>query len=173
MPHLVKVGVTDDLDKRLCDLNKTSIPTRFQVYESFDQLKNAEILEQEILRSFATKRINKKREFIEEHPERICDFVREHRHITEEKIKVGLFKLGIKKGGILKFTDGEKIYPDIQAVVESERHVMYLGKKQSLSSSAKLVLNEQFEKKWKSARGTVFWTYRGKTIAELRDGMSA
>jgi len=46
MPSLCKVGITDNLDRRLNDLNKTGVPTRFQVYESFE-LENAELLEQD------------------------------------------------------------------------------------------------------------------------------
>ena len=59
MPNLCKVGVTNNLDNRLNNLNKTGVPTRFQIYESFE-LKNAEILEQEVLANFSDKRINKK-----------------------------------------------------------------------------------------------------------------
>ena len=44
MPHLVKVGVTDDLDQRLRTFNgKTEMPTRFQVYEAFDDIENPDI----------------------------------------------------------------------------------------------------------------------------------
>jgi hypothetical protein len=78
MPSLCKVGITDNLERRLNDLNKTGVPTRFQVYESFE-LENAELLEQEVLKFFAEKRLNRRREFIEEHPERVCDFIREHK----------------------------------------------------------------------------------------------
>ena len=64
--------------------------------------------------------MNKKREFIEEHPERLCDFIRENKKIKEEKEKPGLFKdLGIKEGSVLKFTDGEKMYSDIRAEVST------------------------------------------------------
>jgi hypothetical protein len=54
MPSLCKVGVTNNLEKRLNDLNKTGVPTRFQVYESFE-LENAEILEQEVLKHFVAQ----------------------------------------------------------------------------------------------------------------------
>ena len=171
MPHLVKVGITDDLAERLKTFNgKTEMPTRFQVYAEFNDIENPDILEQEILRVFSEKRVNKKREFIEEHPERICDFIRENKKIKEEKEKAGLFTdLGIKKGSILKFTDGEKIYPDIRAEVGIGRNVIFKRKKTSLSQSALSVLNKQFDRKWKSARGPDYWTYKGRTIRELSD----
>ena len=173
MPNLVKVGVADDLDKRLKDLNTTPIPTRFQIYESFDKIKNPEILEQEILRVFATKRINKKREFMEEHPERICDFIKVNKDIDKEKNTEGLFaKIGIEEGKVLNFYDGEKKYTDIRATVSSGKNVIFEGRKHSLSSSALLVLNREFGKTWKAAQGTVYWIYQGKTIAELKDEKS-
>jgi T5orf172 domain len=93
MPSLCKVGVTDDLGRRLNDLNKTGVPTRFQVYESFE-LENAELLEQEVLKHFANKRLNRKREFIEEHPERVCDFIRENKNKGQrKKVRASLRRL--------------------------------------------------------------------------------
>ena len=117
MPNLCKVGVTNDLEKRLNSLNKTGIPTRFQVYESFE-VKNAEILEQETLSHFSDKRLNKKREFIEEHPERVCEFIRENKNKvkiqTENKSKFK--KAGIPAGATLHFVYGD-VYKNIKAEV--------------------------------------------------------
>ena len=172
MPGICKVGITENVEKRLCDLNKTSTPTRFQIYEKF-KLKNAEILEQKILQHFATKRINRKREFLEVHPERICDFIFDNKNIAPEKeteVKGKFTKLGIKQGDILKFKEGEEIYHNITAEVVdpgSIRPIRYKGKQLSLSESAKMILKEKFDKDWKAVQGTIFWTHNGKTIRDL------
>ena len=171
MPNICKVGVTDDVEKRLRDLNKTSTPTRFQIYEKFE-LKNAEILEQKILQYFAKQRINRKREFLQIHPERICDFIFDNKNIAPEKeseLKGKFAKLGIKEGDILKFKEGDEVYHKITATVGKGNAIIYNGKKTSLSKSAQKVLKEKFDKNWKAVQGTIFWTFKGKTIRELMD----
>ena len=65
------------------------------------------------------------------------------------------------------FTDGNREYANITAKVSKGRVVIYKGEKTSLSASALKILNEQFGKKWKAARGPDFWTYKGKTITYL------
>lgn len=171
MPSICKVGITNDVEKRLRDLNKTSTPTRFQIYEKFD-LKNAEILEQKILQNFAKQRINRKREFLEVHPERVCDFISDNKHITPEKdsvVESKFSKLGLKQGDLLKFKEGDEIYQNIVASVEKGNAIIFEGHKTSLSKSAQKVLNDKFDKDWKAVQGTIFWTFKGKTIRELMD----
>lgn len=171
MPNICKVGVTIDAEKRLRDLNKTSTPTRFQIYEKFE-LKNAEILEQKILQHFAKQRINRKREFLQVHPERVCDFIFDNKNVAPEKeseIKGKFAKLSIKEGDILKFKEGDEIYRSITAKVGKGNSILYDDKKTSLSKSAQKVLKDKFDKNWKAVQGTIFWTFKGKTIRELMD----
>lgn len=171
MPALCKVGVTNDLNKRLKQLNSTSLPTPFQIYETFT-LKNAELLEQEVLKYFAEKRLNRRREFIEEHPERVCDFIREHKNkVVQEKVTKSKFsKAGIPPGAMLYFQNGE-IYKNITAEVLANGKVRYAGKETTLSPAALNVLQKHFGKTWKAAQGTIYWTYKGKTIREHFDAI--
>ena len=172
MPDICKVGITNNIDQRLKQLNtKTSTPTRFQVYEKFE-LKNAEILEQKILQHFAKQRINRKREFLHVHPERVCDFISDNKNIKLEKesvVKGKFSKLGIKQGDLLRFKEGDEIYKNIVASVEKGNAIIFEGHKTSLSKSAQKVLRDKFEKDWKAVQGTLFWTFNGKTIRELMD----
>lgn len=171
MPNICKVGITSDVEQRLKDLNKTSTPTRFQVYEKFD-FKNAELLEQKILQHFAKQRINRKREFLEVHPERVCDFISDNKHVSfenESEVKSKFEKIGINEGDILKFKEGDEIHQNITATVGKGNVILYVGEKTSLSKSAQKVLRDKFDKKWKAVQGTIFWTYKGKTIRELMD----
>jgi hypothetical protein len=169
MPSLCKVGITNNLERRLAELNKTGVPTRFQVYESFE-LENAEILEQEILKHFSTKRLNCNREFIEEHPERVCDFIHEHKGKVRMELesKSKFEKAGIPTGAKLFFTNGD-IYRDIGAIVLPNGKVQYQGRETSLSKSAQDVLKKHFNKDWKAVQGTIYWSYQGKTIREYFD----
>jgi len=171
MPDICKVGVTNNLEKRLNDLNKTSTPTKFQVYASYE-MNNAEIMEQEIFQHFSDNRINRKREFLKEHPERICDFIQDNKNIQREADKnlSGKFtRLGISEGEVLKFKEGEDIHQKITATVGKGNSIIFRGRKTSLSKSAKTVLKEVFDKDWKAVQGSIFWTHKGKTIRELMD----
>ncbi len=171
MPNICKVGITNNIEQRLKSLNRTSIPTRFQVYEKFE-IENAEVLEQEIFQHFAKKRINRKREFFQEHPERICDFIEDNKKIKKEedkKISGKFKKLDIREGEILRFKEGDEIYPNIIAKVGSGNSIIYKEKETSLSKSAQIILKEKFNKNWKAVQGTIFWTHKGKTIRELMD----
>lgn len=171
MLGICKVGITNDIEKRLRDLNKTSTPTRFQIYEKFE-LKNAEILEQKILQHFAKQRINRKREFLQVHPERVCDFIFDNKNVAPEKeseVKGKFTKLGIKEGDFLKFKEGDEIYHNITAKVGKGNSILYNDKKTSLSKAAQKILKDKFDKDWKAVQGTIFWTYKGRTIRELMD----
>ncbi|USN88256.1 MAG: GIY-YIG nuclease family protein [Candidatus Nomurabacteria bacterium] len=172
MPSLCKVGITDNLERRLNDLNKTGVPTRFQIYESF-AIENAELLEQEVLKHFSDKRLNRRREFIEEHPERVCDFIREHKGKVrqEEESKSKFAQASIPDGAKLLFVDGE-IYKNIVATVLPNGKIKFKGKETSLSTAAKDVLKKQFGKDWKAVQGTIYWTYQGKTVREHFDSIA-
>lgn len=101
MPDICKIGITDNVDQRLNDLNKTNVPTRFQVYQTFTSpyIKNPDILEQEILKEFEKERINKKREFIRMHPEKIISFIETNRDVDIEKDTNSKYsKIGLQKG---------------------------------------------------------------------------
>jgi hypothetical protein len=171
MPSLCKIGITNNLERRLNDLNKTGIPTRFQVYESFD-IDNADLLEQEVLKHFASKRLNRRREFIEEHPERVCDFIREHKGKikVEQESQSKFEKANIPVGAKLQFVDDD-VYKNIIAFVLKNGKIKFRGKETSLSTSAKKVLKENFNKDWKSVQGTIYWSYKGKTVREHFDAI--
>jgi hypothetical protein len=112
-----------------------------------------------------------RREFLEIHPEMLCEFVRKNKKkLKEEKINTGLFsKLGIKSGEVLYFTDAGEIHRDIKVKVGKGKRVIYGGKSMSMSDAAVKVLNNFFGKKWKAAQGTIYWSYKGRTVRELMD----
>ncbi len=172
MPGMCKVGISDDVEKRLKTLNSgTAVPTRFQLYDVFDLGNNAQLLEQLILDTFVDQRINMRREFLEIHPELLCEFVKKNKKkIKEEKLDSGLFsKLNIPKGSVLYFTEAGKDYKDISAVTSTGKRIIYKGVEMSMSDAAVKVLNNFFGKAWTAARGTIYWSYNGNTIREMMD----
>ncbi len=179
MSGLVKIGVTNNVEARLKSLNKTNLPTKFQIYETFDKLKDPEIVEQEVLEHYADlgKRPNKKREFIQEHPELICEFIREHKNLTNKpRDEQWTFeKLGINQGETIIFTQSGAIHPKIKATIVGDRKIKYRGKEGSLTGIALDILNSRFvdkaDKPLKSVRGPTYWRYDEKKISELIDGL--
>lgn len=171
MPGICKVGITDNIEARLRNLNKTWMPTRFQVYETFDNVY-VDVLEQKILQHFAEYRINRKREFFKIHPERICDYINDNKHIQlehESDIWSKFQKIWLNNWDVLKFKEWNDIYPDIIATIWLGNSIIFEWRKSSLSRSAKQVLKEKFDKQWKAVQWTLFRTYQWKTIRELMD----
>ena len=188
MPGLVKVGITDDLNKRINHLSKTNMPTRFQVYATFEKFTGGKlskekvadpgIIESEVLERFKNERENKKKEFLKIHPEVVIAFVEDIRKkvADEEQVK-GLFKkLKLNKGDKLYFKDrDDKVHTKIYATIETGRDILYDGKKTSFSKSAHEILNKRFKLGLNSyPQGTVHWAFKNKnkgyqTIRELMD----
>ena len=188
MPGLVKVGITDDLDNRIKGFSKTNMPTRFQIYATFEKftggtfskekVANPGIIESEVLEHFKDERENKKREFLKIHPEVVIAFVEDIRKkIADEEQVKGLFKkLKLNKGDKLYFKDrDDKIHTKIYAIVETGRDILYDGKKISFSKSAHEILNKRFKLGLNSQpQGTVHWAFKNEnkkyqTIRELMD----
>ncbi len=146
MPNICKVGITDKIEQRLNDLNKTNLPTRFQIYQTFTSpyIKNPDILEQEILKEFEKERINRKREFVKIHPEKIISFIEENRNVNIEKEKNNsnkYLKIGIKKGDKVFFTYNGNESKDIFAIYDSGINFIFNNLKASLSKHALNIIN--------------------------------
>lgn len=102
----------------------------------------------------------------------MCDYILDNKNVAPEKeseMKGKFAKLGIKEGEVLKFKEGDDIHGDIIAEVGKRNSILYKDKKTSLSKAAQKVLKDRFDKDWRAVQGTIFWTYKGKTIRELMD----
>jgi len=176
MPDICKVGITDNVEQRLNNLNKTNIPTRFQIYQTFTSpfIKNPDILEQEIFKKFEKERVNRKREFIKIHPEKIVSFIEDYRDIDIEKDTSSKYsKIGLNAGDKVFFTYDGNEDKDIFATYDSGINFIFNGKKAALSNHALSIINSgnylEDGKKWKSVQGTLYWSFKGRTIRDLLD----
>ncbi len=175
MPDMCKVGITDNLENRINSLTKHSgVPTRFQIYQTFSApyIKNPEILEQEIFSHFSKERINRNREFIKIHPEKIISFIEDNKNIDLENDTSSKFsKIGINKGDKIFFTYNGDVDQNIFAEYDKGINFNFEGKKGGLSNHTLNILNNkkflEEGKKWKSVQGTLYWSFNGKTIREL------
>lgn len=191
MPGYVKVGVTDDIDRRLVDLYKTSVPLPFKCHYAV-QLENAELYERGILEGFGDFRENDKREFLLVDVSRILSVVKlfggvdvtpkEEYNVPSEEIpyiikqttdllersnKYSFNKISIPEGSELTFIKDDKI----KCKVKNDSDVEYNGEVMSLSAASLKAL-KSLGYNWKSARGSDHWKYNGVSITVLIENNS-
>lgn len=172
---LVKIGSSKDVYKRLNDLSNT-LPEPYVLhvrYATKANLKDKE-LHKLIDEINPELRYKKNREWYKMTPQQACKLLKSIAIITNtEKMfelidkdddnRFKLSKIGIKKGEILTFRN----HKNISCVVIDDKNVMYNDKKYSLSKLALKLLNEIENKEWKTARGALYFEYKGKNLLDI------
>ena len=167
-------------------MDKTNIPLPFRcVYAA--QVKDAERVEKLLHDAFDDARVRAKREFFELSPKQAIAALKlaggkdvtPHKDIahdeegvealnraTVRQSNISMAKLGILPGSLLTHYEDETI----TAEVIDDRRIRFEGKETSLSAAALIVLHRQGFG-WQSARGALYWSYNGETLAERRSRM--
>ena len=184
MPETIKIGITDNLERRIKELDNTSTPLPFECYYAVE-VKDASKIEKKIHEGLDDKRVRQNREFFNTSPEiaksilEIAEVmggknVTPKKDIVEtpqdqqaldsaRKRRVNYFGiLGISKGTILTFSKDK----NITCEVSNNGKVIFRGKETSLSSSALIVINEMGYD-WGQVQGAGYWCYQGKTLRDL------
>ena len=184
MPETIKIGITDNLERRIKELDNTSTPLPFECYYAVE-VKDASKIEKKIHEGLDDKRVRQNREFFNTSPEiaksilEIAEVmggknVTPKKDIVEtpqdqqaldsaRKRRVNYFGiLGISKGIILTFSKDK----NITCEVSNNGKVIFRGKETSLSSSALIVINEMGYD-WGQVQGAGYWCYQGKTLRDL------
>ena len=68
MPDIIKIGITDNLDRRIRELDNTSTPLPFECYYAVE-VQDAKLIEKKIHEGLDDKRIRQSREFFNATPE--------------------------------------------------------------------------------------------------------
>ncbi len=68
MPDTIKIGITDNLDRRIRELDNTSTPLPFECYYAVE-VEDAKAIEKKIHEGLDDKRIRQSREFFNATPE--------------------------------------------------------------------------------------------------------
>jgi hypothetical protein len=187
MPDVVKIGVTDNLERRIKDLDKTGIPLPFECYYAVEVEGDAEKIEKKIHEGFDDKRVRHNREFFYTTPEQaksvleiaevmggknvtptedIVETTQDKQALDNAKKKRKRFNfemLDIKPGTILHFSKDKSITCEVY----NFNQVKFRDKITSLSNSADIVLLEMGYD-WGSVHGPGYWLYNDKTLYELR-----
>ena len=178
MPQYVKVGQTagnssQDVLERMKQLDNTSVPLPFDC-EYAAVVDNYAAVERTLLTAFEDRRV-RNREFLQEvAPHRVKAVLKlveivdvtpmgetgtqvEPNEPPASKFRFSL--VGVPLGATLRWEDD----PQITCLVEDDTHVLYEGKRATISGLAREL------KGWSAAQGSRYWLYEGKTLQELRE----
>ena len=188
MADLIKVGITDDLERRMKELDKTGIPLPFECFYAVEIDESlAPKIEKKIHEGFDDKRVRQNREFFSATPEQaksileiaeimggknvtpkedIVETAQDKQALDKARKKRTKFNFGminINPGTILEFVKDKTITCE----VVDDTKVKFRGEITSLSASANIVLKEMGYD-WEQAHGPKFWMYQGKSLRDLR-----
>ncbi len=186
MPDIIKVGITENLDRRVRELDNTSTPLPFECYYAVE-VENASAIEKKIHEGLDDKRVRQNREFFNATPEQakaileiaevmggknvtpkedIVETPQDKQALENARKKRGRIDyfgiLGIQKGTTLTFSKDE----NITCVVSDNGKIIFRDKETTLSGSALLVTNEMGYD-WGQVQGAGYWCYQGKTLRDL------
>ena len=187
MPDTIKIGITDNLDRRVKELDNTSTPLPFECYYAVE-VENASLIERKIHEGLDDKRVRQNREFFNVTPEQaksileiaealggknvtpkddIVETSQDKQALDNARKRSGNYDyfgvLGIPVGTILTFSKDNTITCE----VADDKKVKFRDKITSLSASALIVANEMGYK-WDRINGASYWSYKGKTLVDLR-----
>ncbi|AEK57783.1 GIY-YIG nuclease family protein [Acidithiobacillus caldus] len=189
MPGLVKIGrTTDDVTGRIAALNSaTGVPLPFECYFAAE-VEDACRLEKQLHQLFSEYRINPKREFFRVEAEKVVlaigigPFRRVDvaepvldaedkgalERAKQRRPNLRLEALGIPVGAELVFTRD----PQQTAKVLPGNRVEFRGQSMSLSAAALAALHD-LGYTTPTAQGSVYWSYQGELLDEIRQRLEA
>lgn len=186
--NYVKVGITTNLEKRLRDLDSTSVPLPFRCVFAVE-VEDAEGVEHLVHEAFGNVRVRPRREFFEIDAQKVIaalkltngEDVTPKSDIAEDKEGVEALYRTIGKrrsrrsfaeahaqvGDVLTYVRDE----DITATIVTNKEIEFEDKKMSLSGAALILLRrEGYE--WEQVNGFDYWVKDGETMKERADRFS-
>ena len=186
MPDTIKIGITDNLERRMRELDNTSTPLPFECYYAVE-VQDAKVIEKKIHEGLDDKRVRQSREFFNTSPEQakaileiaevmggknvtptedVVETPQDKQALDNARKRRGRIDyfgiLGIAKGTTLTFSKDE----NITCEVADDGKVIFRGKETSLSGSALLITNEMGYD-WGQVQGAGYWCYQGRTLRDL------
>jgi hypothetical protein len=186
MPGYVKIGKTEDLDRRLTELDWTNIPLPFECFYAA-RVANPTFVEQQLHEAFGDFRVRARREFFKVSPERVVaalrlaeietvrpgssaepeaansDVAQDLQEVRERRARFNFNMVGIPVGAVLTFTRDSSV----TAIVVDASHVTFNGQVTSLSEAARLALLAK-GLSWSAVQGPRFWQFEGEILEERR-----
>ena len=188
MPDLIKVGITDDLERRMKELDKTGVPLPFECFYAVEIDESlAPKIEKKIHEGFDDKRVRQNREFFSATPEQaksileiaeimggkddtpkedIVETPQDKQALENAKKQRSRFNfqmIDLQPGTILKFRKDETITCE----VHDDTKIKFRDKITSLSNAAEIILKEMGYD-WSAYQGPRWWMYEGKNLRDIR-----
>ena len=178
MPGYVKIGKTNNLKKRIKDLDTTSVPLSF-ICSYACTVKDMDFVEKQLHDAFEDNRVRSNREFFLIASERVVSILKlveiedvtppknivandeDQRALDEARKRRPAFNFGmvnIPIGSELSYAKDE----NIKIKVIDNKRVEYKGEKTSLSAVAQKLLG------YDSVSGTLHWRYEGEILEARR-----
>lgn len=186
MPDIIKIGITENLSRRLRELDNTSSPLPFECFYALE-VDDARGIEKLLHQAFDDKRVRQNREFFNCTPEQAKSALRIGEKMggievtpkevvfeTEQdkqalnnakkrKGRVDYFGvLGINSGEILTFSKDQSLTCE----VGENGQVIFRGEVTTLSRSALIIVSEMGYD-WQQINGPGYWCYRGAKLLDL------
>ena len=186
MPDTIKIGITDNLERRMKELDNTSTPLPFECYYAVE-VQDAKVIEKKIHEGLDDKRIRQSREFFNSTPEQakaILEIaeVMGGKNVTpkddivetpqdkqalenarKNRKRFNFDMIDIKPGTVLNFVKDNTITCE---VVDNTK-VKFRDNITSLSNAADTILRE-IGYDWQGVRGPLWWSFNGKKLEDLR-----
>ena len=188
MPDLIKVGITDDLERRMKELDKTGVPLPFECFYAVEINESlAPKIEKKIHEGFDDKRVRQNREFFSATPEQaksileiaeimggkdvtpkedIVETPQDRQALENAKKQRSRFNfqmIDLQPGTILKFRKDETITCEVY----DDTKIKFRDKITSLSNAAEIILREMGYE-WSAYQGPRWWMFEGKNLRDIR-----
>lgn len=187
MPDTIKIGITDNLERRVRELDNTSVALPFECYYAVE-VKDASKIEKKIHEGLDDKRIRQNREFFNASPEQAKSIleiaeVMGGKNVTPKndivetsqdkealdrsrrvRKRFNFAMINIPPKTILEFAKDRTITCEVY----DESQIKFRDKITSLSDAAFIILTEMGYD-WTAVQGPRWWLYKGTSLSDLRD----
>ena len=187
MPETIKIGITDNLERRIKELDNTSTPLPFECYYAVEVV-DASTIEKKIHNGLDDVRVRKNREFFNTSSEQaksileiaevmggknvtpredIVETEEDKQALEEErtrrKQRFNFLMLNLEPGTELHFIKDKTI----TCKIHNNTQIEFRNEITWLSPAAETILREMGYSA-PSVAGPLYWTYQGQTLADLR-----
>ena len=186
MPDTIKIGITDNLERRIKELDNTSMPLPFECYYAVE-VEDASKIEKKIHEGLDDARIRDNREFFNTTPEQaksileiaeimggkdvtpkgdIVETAQDKQALENAKKQRSRFNfqmIDLQPGTILKFRKDETITCEVY----DNTKIKFRDKITSLSNAAEIILKEMGYD-WSAYQGPQWRMFEGKNLRDIR-----
>jgi hypothetical protein len=188
MPDIIKIGKTENLERRIKELDVTSTPLPFECFYAVELgSEEADSIEKNMHRGLEQFRVRKNREFFNVAPENARDLLKIAETMggkdvtpTEDILNDVDDKIALQNAHSKRQDfnfDMINMPPDtelefgkdraIKCMVVDSKRIRFRDETTSLTRAAQIILAEMGYPD-PSVSGPRFWTFKGETLAEIR-----